>query len=162
VHVFEELYAIFENRNVQEIQRISPLLLVDADVEGLRRDSSQRRDKLSENGAYNLVFCMWPLTDNRFASHQQGMDELDVLVDNCWHIWQEKQDVFCSAMPNVFQVRNINDNVKMDEKRNAFKSAIGEHLTSHMLAQSDRIRNTKLHFAQTSNAIFSDLSRGAG
>jgi hypothetical protein len=161
-HVFEELCAIFENRNVQEIQRISPLLLADANVDGLRRDSGQRRDKLSENGVYNLALCMWPLTDNQLASHEQGMDELDVLVDNCWHIWQEKQDVFGSAIPIAFRVRNMNDNVEMDEKRNAFKTAVGEQLTSHMLAQTDRIRNAKDRFTQASNAIFADLSRGAG
>jgi hypothetical protein len=39
-HVFEELCAIFENRNVREIQRISPLLLADANVDGLRRARS--------------------------------------------------------------------------------------------------------------------------
>lgn len=161
-HVFEELCAIFENRDVPEIQRISPLLLADANVQGLCHDSSQRRKKLTENGVYNLALCMWPLTDNQLASHRLGMEELDALVDNCWHIWQEKQDVFGSAMPLAFRVRNINDNVEMDEKRDAFKIAANEQLTSHMLAQSDRIRNAKARFTQTSNAIFADLSRGAG
>jgi hypothetical protein len=156
-HVFEEICAILGNHDVSDAQKISPILLADANIAEIALCISKRRETVLSSGVYNISLCMWPLTDNQLVDTVRGMDELENLVDKCWDMWQAKKEVFGSAIPIQYRVRNVNDHVEMQMKRDAFKNDACSQLTSHMIASSQRIVRAKSAFTQTSRAIFRQL-----
>ena len=158
--VFENICAIMRNRNVPEIQRISPILLANANTRAIDAAVDGRRELVASNKIYSLAIAMWPVTDNQVIDQVQANAELDTYICKCWKRWQEKQNAFGSAMPQEFRVQNLQDETEMSEKRDAFQQAAGIQLTAHLLAEGTRISNAKAVFTRTSNAIFDSLTAG--
>ncbi len=159
--VFENICAIMRNRHVPEIQRISPMLLANANTRALEEAVSSRRELVASSKIYSLAIAMWPVTDNQVIDQLQANEELDDYICKCWKKWQERQHVFGSAMPLEYRVQNLQDETEMSEKRDAFLQAAGIQMTAHLLADpGTRIANAKAAFTRTSNAILQSLTTG--
>jgi hypothetical protein len=157
--VFENICAIMRNRNVPEIQRISPMLLANANVQAIQEAVDSRRELVASSKIYSLAIAMWPVTDNQVIDQVQANAELDAYICKCWKKWQEKQHVFGAAMPLEYRVQNIQDETEMSDKREAFLQAAGIQMTAHLLADpGSRIANAKTAFTRTSSAIFDSLT----
>ena len=159
--VFENICAIMRNCHVPEIQRISPMLLANANTRALEEAVSSRRELVASSKIYSLAIAMWPVTDNQVIDQLQANEELDDYICKCWKKWQERQHVFGSAMPLEYRVQNLQDETEMSEKRDAFLQAAGIQMTAHLLADpGTRIANAKAAFTRTSNAILQSLTTG--
>ena len=122
--IFENICSILLNRaNAPNIQRMSPILLADANTDAIRGAVESRRELVASNGVYNLCLCLWPVTDNPFIDHAAAMEELENFVSKCWKKWQTQQGVFAEMMPQAFRVNNVNDPTEMEEKQGDFLEA---------------------------------------
>ena len=158
--VFENMCSIMRNRNVPEIQRISPLLLAGANQQAIQGSVNRRREVVASSKVYHLSIAMWPVTDNQVLDEQAANDELDSYISKCWRKWQHKQNVFGSQMPLEFRVQNLHDEEEMREKQEAFKNAAGMQLTMHLVGGTQRIVNAKAAFTRTATAVFDSLTTG--
>ena len=159
--IFENICSILLNRvNVPNIQRMSPLLLADANIQAIHAAVGSRRELVTGNGVYNLCLCLWPMTDNPFVDHAAAMEELANYVSKCWTNWQTHQGVFAEMMPQAFRVNNVNDPTEMEEKQSAFLEEASIQLTMHLTSSTASISNAKRAHTATSAAVFQCLTTG--
>ncbi len=159
-HIFEHICFIMLNRNVPHIQRISPVLLQGANVQGLEEAVKHRRSLVADNGVYHLCLCLWPETDNQVIDQALAMEELSAYISKCWNKWQEHKEVFGEKMPFEFRVYNVHDQREMDEKKEEFITACSLQLTMQLLSTTRRIQSAKAMFTSSARAIFQNLTTG--
>ena len=157
-YVFENICSIMRNRDVPEIQRISPLLLAGSSQDAIQQSVAQRRLVVTSSRVYHLSIALWPVTDNQVLDESQAVQELDDYITKCWKKWQQKQEVFGSQLPLEFRVQNVADEQEMSDKMEAFKNAAGMQLTTHLLGGTQRFANAKATFTRTSLRFHCDIS----
>lgn len=156
---FEEIaLLVTDDVNVPQSQKLPVCVLLDADVEGIRRCVTARTDKMKESGVYNLSVCLWPDQDNRLQFFAAASQELETLVQRCWPRWQNKKRVLKGLLLPQFRVSDVTDDHEMTAKKQLFLIALATELAAHAVDPCARLLALKTRFKDSAGRILQTLS----